>query len=97
MTIARHGVLREGSYYGILTDRARFGSGEALLAMTEKIVKREGSGHPGAGAERAAKKIGRGAERFALTVKNRNPMHEPRGAGPPWPMPRRRPRTTCEP
>ena len=58
-----------------------FGNGEALLALTEKIGKREGLGDLLAlGAERAAQKIGRGAEQFALTVKKQElPMHEPRG------------------
>jgi len=72
---------------GILTTKdtdgieLKFGNGDALLQMTEKIVKREGLGDILAlGAERAAQKIGRGAERFALTVKKQEiPMHEPRG------------------
>ena len=59
----------------------RFGNAEAMLALTEKIAKREGLGDLLAlGSERAAKKIGRGAEEFALTVKKQElPMHEPRG------------------
>jgi len=59
----------------------RFGNGEALLTLTEKIAKREGLGDLLAlGAARAAQKIGRGAEQFALTVKQQElPMHEPRG------------------
>jgi len=72
---------------GILTAKdtdgidLRFGNGEALVAMTEKICKREGFGDVLAlGAERAAAKIGRGAERYVLTVKKQEiPMHEPRG------------------
>ena len=59
----------------------RFGNAEAMLALTEKIGKREGFGDLLAlGSERAAKQIGRGAEEFALTVKKQElPMHEPRG------------------
>ena len=59
----------------------RFGNGEALMALTEKIAKREGIGNLlASGAERAAVKIGRGAERFVLAVKKQElPMHEPRG------------------
>jgi len=59
----------------------RFGNAEALLRMTEKIAKREGFGDILAeGAARAAQKIGRGAEQYALTVKRQEiPMHEPRG------------------
>jgi aldehyde:ferredoxin oxidoreductase len=59
----------------------KFGNGEALIAVTEKIGKREGFGDILAlGAERAAKKIGRGSEQYVLTVKKQEiPMHEPRG------------------
>ncbi len=72
---------------GILTTKdtdgieLKFGNGEALIAMTEKIGKREGFGDILAlGAERAAQKIGRGAEQYVLTVKKQEiPMHEPRG------------------
>jgi aldehyde:ferredoxin oxidoreductase len=72
---------------GILTTKdtdgieLRFGNGPALLAMTKKIVKQEGFGGILAlGAERAAAKIGRGAEQYVLTVKKQEiPMHEPRG------------------
>jgi aldehyde:ferredoxin oxidoreductase len=72
---------------GILTPKdtdgieLRFGSGEALLAMTERIAKREGFGNVLAeGVKRAAQIIGRGAERYAMHVKGQEiPMHEPRG------------------
>lgn len=59
----------------------RFGNGEALLALTEKIAKREGFGDLLAqGSERAAQQIGRGAEQFVLTVKKQElPIHDPRG------------------
>lgn len=72
---------------GILTtadtdgNELRFGNGDALLAMIEKMAKREGFGDVLAdGAKRAAERIGRGAEQFVLTVKGQEiPMHEPRG------------------
>jgi len=72
---------------GILTAKdtdgieLKFGNGDALLAMTEKIVKREGFGDVLAlGAERAAARIGRGSEQYVLAVKKQEiPMHEPRG------------------
>ncbi len=72
---------------GILTPRdmdgieLRFGNGDALLAMTEKIGKCEGFGAVLAlGSERAAARIGRGTEEYVLTVKKQEiPMHEPRG------------------
>lgn len=59
----------------------RFGNGEAMLAMIEKIAKREGFGDILAeGSKRAAEKIGRNAIVFAQQVKGQEiPMHEPRG------------------
>ena len=58
----------------------RFGNPSAMLALLEKIVKREGIGDLLAeGAMRAAQKIGRGAEAYAMQVKGQEfPMHEPR-------------------
>jgi len=59
----------------------RFGNAEAILATIEKIARREGLGDLLAdGALQAAKKIGRGAEAFAMKVKGMElPMHDPRG------------------
>ncbi len=59
----------------------RFGNAAAMLAMVEKIAHREGIGDLLAeGSARAARKLGRGADRFAIEVKNQElPMHEPRG------------------
>jgi aldehyde:ferredoxin oxidoreductase len=59
----------------------RFGSGDALVAAIEKAGRREGK--LGAllaeGAARMAQQIGKGSERFAMTVKGQEfPMHEPR-------------------
>lgn len=84
MTIAfamecfENGILTTADTDGI---ELRFGNGEALLAMIEKMAKREGFGDVLAdGAKRAAERIGRGAEQFVLTVKGQEiPMHEPRG------------------
>ncbi|WP_091461743.1 aldehyde ferredoxin oxidoreductase family protein [Acetomicrobium thermoterrenum] len=58
-----------------------FGNGEALLAMIEKIAKREGFGDVLAeGSKRASEIIGKGSEKFVLTAKGQElPMHEPRG------------------
>ena len=58
----------------------RFGNGEALVAAVEKIASRQGIGDLLAeGCWRAAQKIGRGSERFAMAVKGQEfPMHEPR-------------------
>jgi aldehyde:ferredoxin oxidoreductase len=72
---------------GLLTAREtdgldlRFGNADALLAMTEKIARREGFGAVLAeGVRRAAHQIGNGADRFAMHVKGQEiPLHEPRG------------------
>jgi len=58
----------------------RFGNAEAMLAVLEKIARREGIGGLLAeGVARAAKKIGKGAEELAMHVKGQEfPMHEPR-------------------
>jgi aldehyde:ferredoxin oxidoreductase len=57
-----------------------FGNGEALVAMVEKIAKREGFGNILAeGVKRAAEEIGNGAEQLAVHVKGQEvPMHSPR-------------------
>jgi len=59
----------------------RFGNAEAMLAMVEKIAKREGLGDILAeGSKRAAEKIGQDAIKYAQQVKGQEiPMHEPRG------------------
>jgi aldehyde:ferredoxin oxidoreductase len=84
MTIAfamecyERGILTTADADGL---ELRFGNAEALLALVPKMARREGFGDVLAdGAKRAAERIGRGAERFALTVKGQEiPMHEPRG------------------
>ena len=57
-----------------------FGNGQALVAMVEKIARREGIGNLLAeGSLRAARKIGGGSEVFAVQAKGQEyPMHEPR-------------------
>jgi len=59
----------------------RFGNAEAMVTMVEWIALRKGFGDLLAeGVKRAAEKIGRGAQYFALHVKGQElPMHEPRG------------------
>ncbi|NPV09373.1 MAG: aldehyde ferredoxin oxidoreductase family protein [Anaerolineae bacterium] len=58
----------------------RFGSGEALVQAIELIARRQGIGDLLAeGPARAAERLGRGAEQFAVHVKGQDlPMHEPR-------------------
>jgi aldehyde:ferredoxin oxidoreductase len=58
----------------------RWGDGDAVVALTEKIVKREGIGDLLAdGVKRAAAKIGKGAEQYAVHVQGQElPAHDPR-------------------
>jgi len=58
----------------------RFGNAEAMLQTVQMIGRREGLGDKLAeGVKRAAEKIGRGSEKFAIHVKGQElPMHEPR-------------------
>ena len=59
----------------------RFGNTDAMLALVEKIARREGFGNLLAeGSKRAAEVIGGGAMQFAMQVKGQElAMHEPRG------------------
>ena len=71
---------------GILTSRdtggldVRFGNPEAMLKLIELIAKREGIGDLLAeGSAIAARKIGKGAEAYAIQVKGMElPLHDPR-------------------
>jgi aldehyde:ferredoxin oxidoreductase len=58
----------------------RFGNADAMLRMIEMITRRQGIGDLLAeGVARAAKRIGRGSEDFAVHVKGLEPgLHEPR-------------------
>jgi aldehyde:ferredoxin oxidoreductase len=58
----------------------RFGNAEAMLEMIERIARREGLGALLAeGTVRAAQRIGKGTEAYAMHVKGQElPMHEPR-------------------
>lgn len=78
MECFEEGVLTKEDTEGL---ELKFGNGEAILEMVKKIANREGIGDILAlGSQRAAEKIGKGAERFVLTVKKQElPMHEPRG------------------
>jgi aldehyde:ferredoxin oxidoreductase len=71
---------------GILTAKdtggleLRFGDADAMLKLLEMIARREGIGDLLAeGTKRAAAKIGKGSEQYAMHVKGVDiPMHEPR-------------------
>ena len=58
----------------------RFGNAQAMVQMIENIAHRRGLGAILAeGTQRAARHIGRGAEKYVLTIKGQElPMHEPR-------------------
>jgi aldehyde:ferredoxin oxidoreductase len=57
-----------------------FGNKEALVALAEQMAKREGFGAVLAdGSKRAAERIGKGSEEFAMQVGGRElPFHDPR-------------------
>lgn len=58
----------------------RFGNIDTMLTLIEKIAQREGLGNILAdGVRRAAQKIGKGADKFALEIRGlEQPMHDPR-------------------
>lgn len=60
----------------------KFGDADAMVRMVEMIARREGFGDVLAdGARNAAKRIGKGAERYAMHVKGLElPAYDPRGA-----------------
>ncbi len=59
-----------------------WGNGEAIVAVVEKIARREGFGAVLAdGVEKAAERIGKGSEKYAMHVHgHRLPYHDPRNA-----------------
>ncbi len=78
MECYEHGLLTKEDTGGL---ELTFGNDEALLRLIEMIGRREGIGNLLAdGVKRAAERIGKGAEKFAMHVKGQElPMHEPRG------------------
>jgi aldehyde:ferredoxin oxidoreductase len=58
----------------------RWGNGQAVVALTEKIARREGLGEVLAdGVKRAAERLGKGSEKYAMHVGGRGlPYHDPR-------------------
>ena len=77
MECFENGLLTPADTNGI---ELKFGNAEAMLEMIERIAHRQGIGALIAeGSVRAAEKIGKGAEAFAIQVKKQElPMHEPR-------------------
>ena len=78
MECFEEGVLSEADLGG---RSLRFGDADGMLWLIEEIVNRHGIGDILAeGVKIAADKIGRGADRFAFTIKNSDvPFHDGRG------------------
>ncbi len=72
-----NGVLTEKDTDGL---KLRWGDSAAIIKLLDKMIKREGIGDVLAdGARAAARKIGKGAERYAMEVGGQEvPMHDPR-------------------
>jgi aldehyde:ferredoxin oxidoreductase len=73
-----HGIITRADTGGL---ELTWGNADAVERLVHLIGRREGIGDLLAeGVKRAAEKLGRGAERFALHVKGQElPMHDPRG------------------
>jgi aldehyde:ferredoxin oxidoreductase len=76
-----NGIITKSDTDGI---ELTWGNHEAIVAMTEKLAKREGFGDILAdGVRTAAKKIGKGAEQFAVHAGGQEiGMHDPKFANP---------------
>jgi len=77
MECFERGILSERDTGGL---KLNFGNASAMVQVVDMIARREGIGDILAeGVARAASRIGKGAEEFALHVKGQEiPMHEPR-------------------
>src|SRR5438046_2302563 len=78
MECYEHGIITPEMAGGL---DLSWGNADAVIQLIHMIGKREGLGDLLAeGVKRAAAKLGKGAERFALHVKGQElPMHDPRG------------------
>jgi len=76
MECFEHGIISESDTDGITLS---WGNAEAMIAMLEKVIKREGFGDILAdGVKVAAEKIGNGSEEFAVHVGGQEPgLHQP--------------------
>jgi aldehyde:ferredoxin oxidoreductase len=77
MECYENGILKKEDTGGI---ELRWGNPKAMIAMTEKMAKREGLGNILAdGVKVAAEKIGRGAEKFSVQIGGQElGMHDPK-------------------
>jgi aldehyde:ferredoxin oxidoreductase len=87
MELYEHGIIKKEDTDGI---DLKWGDPEAIIAMTEKIGKREGIGDVLAeGVKIAAEKIGKGAEAYAVHIGGQEVgMHDPKIKGHPFQFPR---------
>jgi aldehyde:ferredoxin oxidoreductase len=78
MECYEHGIITREMAGGL---DLSWGNADAVIALIHMIGRREGLGDLLAeGVKRAAEKLGKGSERFALHVKGQElPMHDPRG------------------
>ncbi|HEC72642.1 MAG TPA: aldehyde:ferredoxin oxidoreductase, partial [Thermoplasmatales archaeon] len=71
MDLFENNILSKGDTGGL---DLRFGNSDAMVEMVEKIARREGLGDILAeGVKRAAEKIGKGAEKYAVHVRGMEP------------------------
>ncbi len=77
MECYEEGILSREDLDGI---NLRWGNAEAIVALLEKMIRREGIGDLLAdGVKRASERIGKGSERFAVHAGGQElPMHDPR-------------------
>ncbi|MBS1252123.1 MAG: putative oxidoreductase YdhV [Anaerolineales bacterium] len=77
MECFERGLLTEEDTGGL---ELRFGDAQTMITLIEHIAQRQGFGDLLAeGSLRAAKKVGRGTDKYAMHVKGQEiPMHEPR-------------------
>jgi aldehyde:ferredoxin oxidoreductase len=87
MELYEHGIITKKDTDGI---DLKWGDPDALIAMTEKLVKREGIGDILAeGVKIAAEKIGKGAGEYAVHIGGQElGMHDPKLKGHPFQYPR---------
>jgi len=78
MECYEHGIITKKDTEGI---ELTWGNHKALVAMTEKMVKREGFGAILAdGVKKAAERIGKGADKYAVHIGGQElGMHDPKG------------------
>jgi len=72
-----NGLITKDDTNGI---ELKWGNAEAIVAMTDKLAKRDGFGNMLAdGVKVAAEKIGKGAEKYAIHIGGQElPMHDPK-------------------